>query len=354
MRNIFRALLCIILISSKQLKAQNTNKVIFDRIEFVFNLKQTIDNKIWASFNEKKYDVPLVYFTDSSSYAANPTERFLSTFKSKLVYTSKRIKIYKTNNIIDGLPFHMFTGMSTGTPTKKYDYHSPFMKCSSFEIAKRAVPEILSTEEWVTWISHEYFHGFQYKHTSYLNYLEKSISTVNRDSLQSIYKRNAFYKLGIDKENNLLLQAINETNIQKMNIAIDSFFLLRQSRRMLAKEKMGYEIEKYEKTYETMEGTARYVEYSLYKEFENKQPDNNLIKSDSSFKSFNQFKNFKLDTQQWLYITEKSGQYFYASGFNIARLLDKLQVEYKLKLFNKGGLSLEEILKAHLIKTAAK
>jgi hypothetical protein len=57
---------------------------IFDRILFVYHLKQTVETETWKTFNAPQYDVPLVYFTDSSSYIANPTEKFLKTFKSEL------------------------------------------------------------------------------------------------------------------------------------------------------------------------------------------------------------------------------------------------------------------------------
>jgi hypothetical protein len=40
--------------------------------------------------------------------------------------------------------------------------------------------------------------------------------------------------------------------------------------------------------------------------------------------------------------------FFYATGFNMVRLLNKLKMPYKSRLFNEGGLSLEQILLQHL------
>jgi hypothetical protein len=93
-----------------------------------------------------------------------------------------------------------------------------------------------------------------------------------------------------------------------------------------------------------MEGTARYVEFSLYKDFAIRKPDESLLKSDSSFKSFAKFKNYNLQKDKWLYLTDKT-TYFYATGFNMARLLDKLGIEYKSRLFKDGKISLEDILR---------
>ena len=314
-----------------------------NRIEFVFNLKQTINDKVWKTFTDKQFDVPLIYFTDSASFVANPTEKFLSTFKSNLVFENEQIKIYKTAQRIDHTQFHMETGLTLGTPTNEYTYHSPFMKCSSYEDVFKQIPDVSSTEEWVTMIMHEYFHCFQYKHNAYIDYYEKNIVQIQPDSLTAIYKNNAWFKKSIDHENELLLNAINETDNLKTEQLIDSFIEMRKQRRIETKQLSQLDITNFEKYYETMEGTARYVEYSLYHLFSTSQLDCTLLESDTSFKSFRKFKNYNMEHDKWLYLTERT-TYFYAIGFNMARLLDKLKIEYKTKLFNQGGLSLEDIL----------
>ncbi len=100
-----------------------------------------------------------------------------------------------------------------------------------------------------------------------------------------------------------------------------------------------------------MEGTARYVEYSLYSKFSTKNPDYKLT-SDASFKSVAKFKHYNIESDKWIYKTEKTA-YFYAIGFNMARLLDKFKIEYKKRLFNQGGLSLEDILRTVITSKAA-
>lgn len=107
--------------------------------------------------------------------------------------------------------------------------------------------------------------------------------------------------------------------------------------------KLHLDISKYEKCYETMEGTARYIEYALYNIFATNQPDINLLTSDPAFKSFEKFRHYDIKKDEWLYLTEKT-IYFYATGFNMARLLDKLKIPYKTKLFKNGGITMEDIL----------
>ena len=334
--------------SCKQ-KTVRKEQAIVDRIEFVFTLKQTVDKEVWKTFNDKKFEVPLIYFTDTSSYVANPTDKFLTTFHSSLVFESSELKIYKTDQRIDSMPFHMETGLTLGTPTNEYNYHSPFMKCSSFEEARKTIPQLLSTEEWTTMIMHEYFHGFQYKHLPYISNYENNIAAIQPDSLTAVYKNNSWFKNSIDKENDLLLQALSETDERKTINLIDSFFAARNNRRILTRKKIHLDIGPYEKVYETMEGTARYVEFSLYEIFSTRQDDLNLKVSDTSFKSFEKFRKYTIENDKWLYLTNKT-IYFYAIGFNMARLLDKLKVEYKSRLFNEGSLSLEDILKDKMEK----
>lgn len=327
-----------------QKEKQNPEQKIFDRILFVYHLKQNVETETWKTFNAPQYDVPLVYFTDSSSYIANPTEKFLKTFKSELLLEDGKVKIYKTQKRVDDSPFHMETGMTLGDPTLEFNYHSPFMMCSSFEETVKTIPDVGSTDEWTTMIIHEYFHGFQYKHKPYMEYYEKEIVQIQPDSLSAFYKTVPWFKESIDIENRFLLEAISEKDNIKTAKILRDFWAKRKQRRQKFQKVFKFDIDKFEKCYETMEGTARYVEFSLYNHFAQRKPDETLMKSDSSFKSFAKFKNYKLQKDEWLYLTNKT-TYFYATGFNMARLLDKLGIEYKSRLFKDGKISLEDILR---------
>lgn len=342
MRKVIPVIFIVLLVACKQ-KQVSVDPKIVDRITFVYNLKQLVNDNYWQTFSDTTYDLPLIYFTDTSSFIANPTKKFLQTFKADLVFKNKQLAIYKTNNRVDSLPFHMETGLTLGDPTDAYNYHSPFMKCSSYEEVFKTIPSVQSTEEWTTMIMHEYFHGFQYKHSSYISYYEQNIVQIQPDSLAAMYSHYKWFKKSIDKENQILLQAITEKDsVQTMRL-VDSFFIARSQRRALVAKQLQLNLAPYEKCYETMEGTARYIEYALYSNFSSRPSDEALLKSDTCFKSFSKFKNYDIAQDKWLYLTEKT-TYFYAIGFNMARLLDKLHVEYKSKLFKNGQLSLEDIL----------
>lgn len=331
----------LILFSCHQ-KSDNKNQVIFGRIDYIYNLKSVVDSTSWKGFADLNYDLPLVYYTDSVCFVANPTEKFINSYSPKLVHETKPVKIYKTR-LLDSIPFHMATGITFGDSTSNYNYKSPFMNCSSFEITKKTIPGVNSTEQWATMVIHEYFHGFQYKHKTFLDYFVNNIAQIPADSLERIYKSNRWFKASIDKENNLLLSALKSNNNQEIKNDINSFFKLRKQRRLRIVTEFHFNIKPIEEAYSTMEGTARYVEYSLYKQFATMKPDSNLVKSDSSYHSYKYFKGYHIGKDPWLYLTSKT-YYYYAIGFNMARLLDKLHIDYKTRLFNESGLSLEQIL----------
>lgn len=324
---------------------ESKDQIIFDRIEYTYNLKPIIASDIWPGFDKNKYDVPLIYYTDASSFIANPTERFLNSYHPKLVFQNGSIKIYKTSERIDSIPFHMSTGFTMGD-TAAFDNLTPFMYCSGYEETRKVIKDVSSTEEWVTMVVHEYFHGFQFKHREYFQSQAQNTVQVKQDSLRNIYRNNSWFKKKVDAENVLLLLALETKSRTEIDSLITTFFKIRNERRKETKRRLGFDIEKYEKAYETMEGTARYVEQKLYKKFSDKLPDSKLIVSDSSYHSYNYFKNYRIDKDEWLYMTSKTPGYYYATGFNMARLLDKVDIKYKNRLFLEGELSLEDIVKS--------
>lgn len=318
------------------------DRVVIDRIGYVYGLKSLIGRKVWPGVNEDRFDVPLIYYSDSNSYTANPTAKFIDTFTPHLISESKELRIYKTS-LLDSLPFHMAVGFEFGDSTAAYNYRSPFMNCSSVEITQNTVPDVPSTEVWATMVMHEYFHGFQLKHPGFFEHFEKITLSMPRGSLHNIYRSNEWFRESVEKENEMLLSALKATENNEICSLIDSFFQLRNHRREQTKALFNSDIKPTEELLETMEGTARYVEFRLYNEFLTKLPDKKMMESDSCYGSYVYFRDFELEKEQWLY-KAKGINYFYATGFNIARLLDKLQIEYKSRLFNEGELSLEKIL----------
>lgn len=298
-------------------------KVILDRIEYVYNLKPQVASNGWTGFDDKRFDVPLVYYTSNNCYVSNPTVRFINSRDAKVLHKNNQISIYKTD-LLDSVPFHMSVSITLGDLTPDYDYQSPHMKCSSFEITQETIPGVEGIEEWMTMIMHEYFHGFQMKHPEFLKYYEHIVLNLPpQDTLKRIYQNNDWFRESVNKENELLLTAMNSTDTGEIHASLDAFFRYRTARREQTERLLNFDPTPLEQLYETMEGTARYVEYTLSCELGLNNPTS--------------------DMPLWLYRTDKT-TWYYASGFNMARLLDKLKAEYKSRLFNEGEVSLEQIL----------
>ena len=346
MRRAMYLLLILVLLSSGR-QPKDDEKVVIDRIEYIQELKQWIDQAVWRGLTDKKYDLPLIYYSDRFCYVANPTPEFIASVKPKLLFEKGVLKIYKTA-LLDSTPFQMQTTVRFGDTSSDYDYKSPFMRCSSFEITQKTVPDVNATEQWTTMVLHEYFHGFQLKHPAFLAHFEKNIA-VGADTLHKIYKAHGWFKESVDKENAILLAALDGAADTKMKSLVDSLFLLRERRRQQAKRQLKVDIAQLEQIYETMEGTARYVEYKLYGHFAGKTPHRNLLKSDTAYHSYQYFRDHTIEKDKWLYQSDRT-KYFYATGFNMIRLFEKLKINYKTRLFNEGDLSLERILKQHRTK----
>lgn len=332
---------CIICCSCIRV-ATPEERLIQARVEYLYDLKSLIGEKIWPGVDDPKFDVPLLYYSDSVCYAVNPGKKFLQQHDSQLLSGKRGINIYKTT-LPDSIPFHMSVSFSFGDDSESYDYRTPYLKCSSFEITGGYVPDVPSVEMWATMVIHEYFHGYQFSHPLFLEYYERILGTT-QGMLKKLYDENTGYKEMVDSENAILLAALAMDNGKEILNKLSTFRDRRNGRRLLMEGKTDFPIADVEKGYETIEGTARYVEYGLYKEFSYKKPDSKLVKADASYDSYSCFRDFDMNKEKWLYATEYTPHYFYATGFNIARILDKLGVDYKSRLFNEEHLTLEDIL----------
>ena len=286
--------------------AQSLNKDV-ERLQYVYSLKVVINDSIWSGFADKQCDVPLLYYGDTCCYVVNPTKKFLAMYPSVLVNSYNDIQIYQTKKV-DDKPFHMHVTFTTDEESC-VDYYAPIMRCSSLEQTSRTIPDVTSVNEWATMVIHEYFHGFQFKNDGYLDIYETITNAVLPDTLIELAASHDWYRESITQENDLLLKAIDADDIESSKPFIQSFFKLRNERRERVKKELGIDIVALEQLYETMEGSARYIEYCLYRHFGN----------------------FNLSDANWLYNVGR--KYYYATGFNLLRISDKLKIDYKHMIF---------------------
>lgn len=322
--------------------AQDNEVIIFQRLENLYQAKKHIIEKSWPSANDTIFDIPLIYYTETACYIANPAQDFIQKFKAELRFQNKELKIYKTPSRLDSIPFHMET-LVIDQPGEYFSYY-PYGRATSLEGVRKFAPG-LAVEIWSGMVLHELFHGYQFRHEPYLKHIFKTkvaYSVIN-DSLQSNYKIYDWFKQNIDEENSLILKAIEEKSKKNIDSLIRRMFTIRQSRRERILKTIDRYIDFYEKSFETMEGTARYIEVEVSRNFHKAPISDKLKQLDTNY---NNIKNTNPGPDaEWNYKTEVSQKYTYAIGYNMARLLDKLGIEYKTRLFREPELTLEDILR---------
>ena len=304
--NIKKTIIIILLaLVAMSADAQSLNKDV-ERLQYVYALKVVINDSIWSGFADKQYDVSLLYYGDTCCYVVNPAEKFLAKYPSVLIHSDNNILIYQTKKV-DDKPFHMHVTFTD--EESNIDYRTPIMRCSSLEQTSKTIPDVTSVNEWATMVMHEYFHGFQFKNDGYLDIYDTITNAVLPDTLIELAASHDWYRESITQENDFLLKAIDANDIEASRAYIQSFFKLRNERRERVKKELGIDIVALEQLYETMEGSARYIEYCLYRHFGN----------------------FNLSDAKWLYTVGR--RYYYAMGFNLLRLSDKLRIDYKYLIF---------------------
>lgn len=283
--------------------APDTSTVV-GRIQYVYALKDAIDATVWPGFAAPENDVPLVYYEDSLCYVANPTP----AFTGERVFSASGLEIVRLPRV-DDTPFHMHVDCT--------DSLGPVMRCSSPEITRQYVPEVPSVNVWAPMVMHEYFHGFQFKQEGFLDEFMR-ISSFESDTLTALCADYAWFKESVAEENALLLKAIERPGSAEDYMR--EFFELRDKRRERVLAEVGVDIVAFEQLMEVVEGSARYVEYRLYRYL-----------GEYSWAKY-----------QWLF--KPSDKYYYALGFNALRLLDKLGIDYRGDLFGDVE-ALEKLLR---------
>lgn len=283
-------------------------------VNSIYQLIERADS-IWSGYNNHEFAVPLIYYADSVCYVVNPKAKFKSQFSPKLISSDRNRKIYRTN-LIDSVNFHMHVGFTIDDDDlMNFNYLEPYMYCSSPELTAKTIP--VNMKEWQTMVLHEMFHGFQLNHPIFINRFKNIIALQqSQTTLSDLYNSYNWYAESVFTENNYLLSALKSSEPVK---DINKFITLRNRRYNRVFAELDIDIKACEELFETMEGTARYVEVNIYPDL------------------------YDLGQNKWIW-SVGSKNYFYSTGFNIARLLDKIGVKYKKDLFDLPKVSLFSIL----------
>ena len=325
-----------------------TAELAIARIQYVYKVKKAVGNGAWPSFGNDKYNIPIIYFAGDTTFIANPHPKFIQQFTPTKIFQKKDLVIYRVDHRLDTVRLRMLTTINFGPDTSSYDYNAPYMKCNSREELIQVTQFKPDTRGWVNIIMHEFFHGFQFLHNDYRQFVAQNnfIYSAMRDPLQNLFNSEIWYKDLASLENELLIMANRSTDRKEADSLIGVFFKTRNERRSRIQANPDYNFAFVEKAYETMEGCARFVESYFITEYVR---DKRLASIDPAFKR-------NANTQSLLdslgIVT--AGDYYYATGYNIMRLLKKRNIPFTSILFKQPTATLEDMLWQSIDKSESK
>lgn len=309
--------LCVLACVSHSAGTTDPEQSIVDRIRTIRELRTQIAADYWPGFDAPEFDVPLHYYTDSVCYAVNPLPEYRDAFAAQLIYHGDGIEIYK-RALPDTLAFHMETHLNFDDPSA-CDGNMPTIACSSPEMTRRTVPDVVSDSLWLPMVLHEYAHGFQYRQPGFAQAFAREMAVFDESELSRLHKRVAWFDRAVKDENTALLAALETTDRTARASCIRLFRTLRRDRKQRMAAEMGDSTVRAEEIYESMEGMARYVEAHA----------GMLLGTYSG-------------DEAWMCDTDSSG-YFFATGYNLIRLIDRCGAD-KSQLLTGELLPLERFL----------
>lgn len=333
-------LILFFLFAKQGFSQSKTQELAIARLQYVYKVKKAVGNDVWPSFGSQKYNIPILYFSGDTTFVANPHLKFIKQFQPAKIFQRKGFTVYRIDHRLDTVRLRMLCTMSFGPDTSLYDYNAPYMKCNSREEFVQVTPFKPDTRGWVNIIMHEFFHGFQLLHYDYGQFFAQNnfAYSAMRDPLQNLFNSHDWYRDLVSLENELLLKAKNSTDRNQTDSLIRAFFKTRNERRSRIQVTPGYNFAFIEKAYETMEGCARFVESHFISVY---IKDKRLAVIDTAFK-FKRNENTQSDVDSLGIIT--TGDYYYATGYNIVRLLKKLNISFTSILFKQPTATLEDML----------
>jgi hypothetical protein len=213
----------------------------------------------------------------------------------------------------------------------------PWLLLGSLEALMRYHPafEQSSTEEWLSVAMHEYFHACQMRQSGFANTLHR-INTHELDAkpLAALYTRDARYRGLVQREYAHLVAAARAPLTQpETRQALRAWRnLYRQRRAQLAAQTQGEKLIESDSLFTYLEGVARYVESTFL--VEAGQHPSSTIAGDARFHRFAKWENLGYAAMP---NRQLDPEYYYALGFHLGLLLDRIDPNWKRDVAAEAG-----------------
>lgn len=299
----------------------------------VIRLKESIGDQLWPGFKEA--DIPIIFFNNKYEFLYSKNEINSNfdlitdnIFSNGFIYRTEAVnskafavlvedKWAGSIGTLETINKEYFLGIRGELP--------PLIRSLfPYQLAK------INRDMHVSATLHEMFHAYQatmnserFNHidSSYINY------PLNNQETNELWNKEGYY----------LNLALNSNDVDTIKNCLKNFFEVRDNRR----EYISQTEIIFEKQYEWLEGTAKYVEiksYELASEIE-KSPYNINYKNDVSY--------WNMEFKRLSELGSLDDFRFYISGMAQGRILDKLNIEWKNKMFD-NDVYLEDLLRDYL------
>ncbi|BDD08242.1 hypothetical protein FUAX_06740 [Fulvitalea axinellae] len=299
------------------------------RIHYLIDIKKEVASEYWAGFSQKPLFGPMLYYTKQGLFVVNANDRLKKRIALKPHgKQTPELRIASTS-VLDTADFYMHVSYDD-SDTSALEYRNHLAMFSDVTLTEKFIPDVKDTDEWTSMVVHEMFHQYQRNFEAFRKRQVACKQHFNRDTLMHFYKREAWFKESLKKENALLLDILNDKQKAEAKTRISEYLKLKKARIEKIKARFGIDIAELEDNLSRSEGTARYIEYCTKLTLKNKPEHPVLSKLDGKYKA-NRFKNYSLRQDSWMYGVQST--YFYSVGFNLTRILEKLDIPYQQDMF---------------------
>ena len=302
--------------------------------EETLNLLSALGDQTWPGMNSS---VPLLLFNESHAFLINSQENLENWWLLEGAEVNN-LPVYVQEKEINYQAFteQLSNGQYAGSMTTKNATNVGFINLFKQDlppVISQVFPYqlmLLSTDQYITALVHESFHAFQAEnYPARFEDAEKAYRST--DTYENLYP-----EMGEawETEVQFLIDAIEEKDPTKQIALIQSFLNTREQRRNSVNLSQAFEL--YEKRFEWLEGSAKYVELEIWENCSDPasyQPVSSII-TDNDFDAYQGFdkrwKNELINAKT----AAKNGSetLFYYSGMLQARLLDILTPDWQLKI----------------------
>jgi hypothetical protein len=316
------------------------------RAEEALNLLANLGNQTWPGFD---HAIPLIVWNDSYAFLINAEEK-LPDWEELENVSINDLPVYTQVNTANYQAFTevLINNQYAGSMATKDATNIKFI-----QLFKDNLPPVLaqlfpyqliliSSDHYITALVHETFHAFQAE-----NY------PIRFEDADEAYPSGSAYESSFPEmseawqsEVQILIDAL-QTDDQSIQIErVKDFLDSREDRR--SKAGLGPNLVLYEKRFEWLEGSAKYVELEIWR-LAASSPDYKPaegIKNDKDFDGYEKYlRHWKNELTSMKNAAKSGGDtLFYYSGMLQARLLDQLMPNWKLRV-GEPGVWMEDLLR---------